>query len=98
PGNRDIFACEHESVTRRTPWRSGLGRRTTLRRYAPGPRREQNLYDHWLSKVLHTAFDVLVFRRQHVAVHRLLSGFLALSVVVFVMASPAVGGAKAKGP
>ena len=41
---------------------------------------------------------MLVDRRQHVAVHRLLSGFLALSVVVFVLASPAVAEAKPKGP
>jgi len=47
---------------------------------------------------LRAAFDVLLDRGQHVAVHRLLSGFLALSVVVFVLASPAVAEAKPKGP
>ena len=54
--------------------------------------------DHRLSKVLRAAFDVLPDRGQHVAVHRLLSGFLALSVTMFVLASPAVAEAKPKGP
>ncbi len=54
--------------------------------------------DHRLSKVLRAAFDVLLDRGQHVAVHRLLSGVLALSVTVLVLASPAVAEAKPKGP
>ena len=69
-----------------------------MRRYAEGPRPERYPYDYFLSKVLHKAFDVLLDRRQHVAVHRLLSGFFALSVVVFVLASPAGAEAKPKGP
>ena len=43
PGNRDIFAPEREFVTPRSPRPSGLGRGTSLRRYAAGPRLGQNL-------------------------------------------------------
>src|SRR6476469_1961534 len=98
PGSRHIFACTRESVTRRTPWRADLRRGTTLRRYAAGPLMQGPGSDHRLSKVLRAAFDVRLDRGQHVAVHRLLSGVLALSVTVLVLASPAVAEAKPKGP
>ena len=45
-----------------------------------------------------TSFDVLLDRGQHVAVHRLLTGFLALSVAMLVLSSPSVAEAKSKHP
>jgi GH25 family lysozyme M1 (1,4-beta-N-acetylmuramidase) len=43
-------------------------------------------------------FDALRDHGQHVAVHRLLAGFLALSVAILVLSSPSVAEAKSKPP
>jgi lysozyme len=49
-------------------------------------------------EILQTAFDARVDPRDHVRVHRLLPGLLAMSLAVFVLASPAVADAKEPRP
>src|SRR3990170_4648068 len=49
-------------------------------------------------KIRKTAFDVLLDTREHVPMHRVLAGVLAMSVAVFGLASPAVAEAKPKTP